>query len=246
MFEEELASEEREAALRAPRGKDGVLKVLPDGTRKWYHNGKLHRLRGPAIERADGSKVWVHHGHQYFWESRPLDVTSPPPPDDPPTLVRRNGTREWRNDKGQLHRIGRPAWIHWSGAQRWCVDGHLHRDDGGPTEIVPRHYVAFHVHGLLHRDVGPAKIFHNGTAWWYSHGRPYGGLRVRAPAGEGNTDTVPMSTVEEAERWACALDFTRVEVETTPKAVLFERGPKPPAAPWQISFGESAMKGALC
>ena len=33
------------------------------GTRKYYNNaGELHRLNGPAIERADGTKYWYQHG----------------------------------------------------------------------------------------------------------------------------------------------------------------------------------------
>ncbi len=34
------------------------VKVCPDGSKRWYLNGELHREGGPAIEWADGSKHW--------------------------------------------------------------------------------------------------------------------------------------------------------------------------------------------
>ena len=32
--------------------------ILPDGTKEWYLNGKLHREDGPAIEYPDAHKEW--------------------------------------------------------------------------------------------------------------------------------------------------------------------------------------------
>jgi hypothetical protein len=32
--------------------------VSPNGDKRWYLNGELHRVDGPAIERADGTKEW--------------------------------------------------------------------------------------------------------------------------------------------------------------------------------------------
>lgn len=34
----------------------------PDGERKWFINGKLHREDGPAVEHSDGSVEWYLHG----------------------------------------------------------------------------------------------------------------------------------------------------------------------------------------
>ena len=39
-----------------------TCKTLPDGSKVWFLNGKLHRTDGPAIEYADGSKEWRLHG----------------------------------------------------------------------------------------------------------------------------------------------------------------------------------------
>ena len=36
--------------------------VYPNGTKRWYLNGKLHREDGPAIEDANGDKWWYRNG----------------------------------------------------------------------------------------------------------------------------------------------------------------------------------------
>ena len=41
-----------------------TVKVYEDGDRCWYQNGKLHRLDGPAIEWADGTRQWWINGKQ--------------------------------------------------------------------------------------------------------------------------------------------------------------------------------------
>jgi hypothetical protein len=35
------------------------------GTKRWFLNDKLHRTDGPAIEYADGTKMWYLNGIQY-------------------------------------------------------------------------------------------------------------------------------------------------------------------------------------
>jgi hypothetical protein len=32
------------------------------GEKRWYQNGKLHRLDGPAIEKSNGTKIWYKNG----------------------------------------------------------------------------------------------------------------------------------------------------------------------------------------
>ena len=46
------------------------LEICADGSKKWYQNGKYHRLDGPAIEDADGSKSWCQNG-KYHREDGP-------------------------------------------------------------------------------------------------------------------------------------------------------------------------------
>ena len=42
---------------------DGPAIERPDGTKKWYKNGKLHREDGPAIEEPNGEKQWFFNGY---------------------------------------------------------------------------------------------------------------------------------------------------------------------------------------
>jgi len=39
-----------------------VVKVDNEGTIRWYQNGKLNRIDGPAIEGEDGYKAWCRNG----------------------------------------------------------------------------------------------------------------------------------------------------------------------------------------
>lgn len=38
--------------------------TLTDGTQMWFHDGKLHRLDGPAVEWSNGVKGWFLNGRQ--------------------------------------------------------------------------------------------------------------------------------------------------------------------------------------
>jgi hypothetical protein len=64
---------------------DGPAVEYADGTRQWWVDGKLHRLDGPAVEYADGSREW------------------------------------WVDDK--LHRLDGPAYEGASGSRWWFIEG---------------------------------------------------------------------------------------------------------------------------
>ena len=44
---------------------DGPAIERADGIKLWYINGQCHRLEGPAIEVASGSKSWYINGLLY-------------------------------------------------------------------------------------------------------------------------------------------------------------------------------------
>jgi hypothetical protein len=44
------------------------------------------------------------------------------------------GTRVWRNDAGQLHRLDGPAVEYMDGYRSWWIDGRFHRLDGPAIE----------------------------------------------------------------------------------------------------------------
>jgi hypothetical protein len=39
--------------------------VVENGTKFWYHNGKLHREDGPAVEYVNGDSQWYLNGKRH-------------------------------------------------------------------------------------------------------------------------------------------------------------------------------------
>jgi len=60
---------------------DGPAVDYANGTKAWWKNGKLHRLDGPAVERANGTKAW--------WKNGKLHRL------DGPAIERSNGDKSW-------------------------------------------------------------------------------------------------------------------------------------------------------
>jgi hypothetical protein len=58
-----------------------TVKIIEEGTIKWYQNDKLHLIGGPAIEYADGSKAWYQEGKRHRL--------------DGPAIERPDGSKEW-------------------------------------------------------------------------------------------------------------------------------------------------------
>ena len=52
-----------------------------DGTKRWYHDGLLHRDDGPAVEYKDGEKSWYQNGTLHR--------------EDGPALEWNNGLKRW-------------------------------------------------------------------------------------------------------------------------------------------------------
>jgi hypothetical protein len=84
------------------------MKVLPNGTKEWRLNGKLHRTDGPAVEWADGAKEWRLNGK--------LHRT------DGPAWEWADGPKEWWLN-GNRHRTDGPAFERADGSKEWCLNG---------------------------------------------------------------------------------------------------------------------------
>jgi hypothetical protein len=56
------------------------------------------------------------------------------------------------------------------GAERWRLNGKLHREDG-PAVIYPNGTQVWYRNGLRHREDGPAVIREDGIQWWYRNGK---------------------------------------------------------------------------
>ena len=81
------------------------------GNTRWCKDAKcevLHRENGPAVEYADGSKIWYQNGQ--------LHRT------DGPAIDRANGHKEWWQNH-QPHRTDGPAVIFEDGDKYWYIKG---------------------------------------------------------------------------------------------------------------------------
>ena len=80
-------------------------------TTRWYKDAEhsiRHRENGPAVEYANGDKVWYQNGQ--------LHRT------DGPAIDRASGHKEWwQNDL--CHRTDGPAVVFEDGDKRWCING---------------------------------------------------------------------------------------------------------------------------
>ena len=96
--------------------------------------------------------------------------------------VRRDGSIEWRNKKGELHREDGPA-REWpaKNARAWYRNGKLHREDG-PASEGPLGRI-WHLNGKKHRVDGPAVELADGSKQWFWHGKLH---REDGPAEEGS------------------------------------------------------------
>ena len=81
------------------------------GNKRWkLKNNQHHRIDGPAVEYADGSKAW----YQFDKLHR----------EDGPAMELKDGSKAWYI-KGELHRLDGPAmqWPEPDGRKAWYVNG---------------------------------------------------------------------------------------------------------------------------
>jgi hypothetical protein len=159
--------------------------TLPDGTRKWYVNGKPHRDGDkPNVVLADGTQKWTDEDERLHREgSRPALIR--PNGDckwyvrgvlgrdgDEPTVVLADGTQMWKDFLGDLHREGnKPALVKLTTTTktyRWYLEGELQK---GMTVAADGTQTWTDKNGKLHGVYGePAVIHGNGDKFWFRHG----------------------------------------------------------------------------
>jgi len=84
------------------------MMVLTDGTKEWWLNGNLHRIDGPAVERANGTKEWWLNDNRHR--------------SDGPAVEYADGTKEWWLN-GFPHRTDGPALERADGSKMWFLNG---------------------------------------------------------------------------------------------------------------------------
>ena len=125
-----------------------------DGTKEWWLNGKRHREDGPAIIRPDGKEEWWVDGVRQVYKShqeeqspsseysnkksstkrQPITLGFRRFGLDKPTLVKKDGTRYWRQD-GKIHREDGPAIIRPDGTKEWWLNGFYVGGEFGPNSV---------------------------------------------------------------------------------------------------------------
>ena len=79
---------------------------------------------------------------------------------------------EYRNKKGNLHRLDGPAreWI--DGSKEWYINGERHREDGPSIEFSNGDKY-WYLNGERHREDGPAVEYYDGSKSWWLNGEYY-------------------------------------------------------------------------
>ena len=84
------------------------VKVYPNGTKKWFVNGKLNREDGPAVEWANGDKWWYLNDELHR--------------EDGPAVESPFGDKKWFVN-GKLNREDGPAVEYANGTKKWFLNG---------------------------------------------------------------------------------------------------------------------------
>ena len=93
-------------------------------TTRWYNDKEqLHRLDGPAIECADGHKVWYVEGKRHRL--------------DGPAVEYADGHKVWYVED-KLHRLDGPAVECKDGRKEWYVEGELMSEKKFNAYIKPK------------------------------------------------------------------------------------------------------------
>lgn len=97
-----------------------TMVISDDGTRRWYRDGRLHRVDGAAIEWATGYGDWYYDGVRHRADGPAIETAT---------------YSGWFLN-GVRHRVDGPAIIEKvSSYHVWYFDGKKHRDDGPAIEF---------------------------------------------------------------------------------------------------------------
>ena len=128
--------------------------LIDEYGKKWYLNGLLHRIDGPAIEWVSGTMEWYQHGARHRLDG-PARVT----------FV----TEEWYQH-GARHRLDGPAYISKT-ATVWYKHNKLHNPNG-PAKTWKDGSEEWYQNNKLHNPNGPAVTYpRTSEKFWYTHGK---------------------------------------------------------------------------
>jgi hypothetical protein len=90
-----------------------------------YRGRNIHRLDGPAIEYADGTKIWYLNNQRHQLDGPAIEWT--------------DGTKIWYLN-GKLHRINGPAIEHADGSLAWYLNDVYYKKDDHPFNLFRLEY----------------------------------------------------------------------------------------------------------
>ncbi|RTK97790.1 MAG: hypothetical protein EKK64_00885 [Neisseriaceae bacterium] len=105
------------------RGKDLPAKIYGNGDKAWLFKGRIHRDNDlPAIQHVNGYKAFFLKGKQYLYRKQ------------------ENGTKEYYDIHGRLHKKNSPAIIYSNGDKEYWIDGMRHRANGPAVILGKKKY----------------------------------------------------------------------------------------------------------
>jgi len=137
----------------------GQPAITLNGIKKYYMNGKLHRINGVAIEYPDDRP-----GEWFFLGLRHRE--------NGVAFIDRSGT-EYYYFLGKLHNPNGPAITLYDGSIFYYIHGVQHRGNGKAAVILANGRVEYIVDGEFHRIDGPAYIDEMGFNRYYINGVHY-------------------------------------------------------------------------
>ena len=87
---------------------ENTVKVFPNGDKRWYRDGELHRTDGPAVECSNGAREWYLDGKRHRT--------------DGPAIEHADGAKYWYQED-KLHRTDGPAIEYADGTREWYLYG---------------------------------------------------------------------------------------------------------------------------
>ena len=141
---------------------DEPAEFLPDGTKKWYKDGVLHRDNGPAVENTNLKiKRWYQNGLLHRDQ-------------DKPAVIEDGGRINMWYQNGLLHRNNGPAVTLSNGNEEWYQNGLLHRVNGPAISNRYNDKIRkYYKNGELISEITP----YGGIQYYYK-GDPYTSLSI--------------------------------------------------------------------
>ena len=122
-------------------------------TKEWHICGTRHRENGPALEHSNGGKEWWIFGFKFIIKQTDFNIET----------YKKIGKEKVLSSMGD-----EPAVVWKNGTKEWYFDGLLHRFEKPAIEYANGDKEYWYIGQRLRRD-GPAVIYGN-KQYWFEYG----------------------------------------------------------------------------